>query len=366
MERRSPFCWIQEQLLHLSGRTPGTCPLSFIQEAVKAFDTALYDAVTEIVGAPLSNWAWRKATLPVSLGGLGFRMVASHASAAFFASVTQSASLVTAILGRSPSPSPSANLALSTLASMANRPEWISADDIDIPIRQHCLSRAIDQANFDSLLEEALDSRSKALALSSSIHHAGDWLQVVPSTSLGLHLADWEFRLCMRYWLGLQIVEEDTLCAVCGCTSDVMGDHYVTCRGNGDLIRKHDALRDVLYTAACSAALAPKKEMPALIPGSLSRPADIYLPCWSRGKPAALDVSVISPVQALTVEEAAVTQGYSLAVREQQKRRCHDNACHEAGIHFIPLAVETFGGWSSEAAATIRQFGKLQAYRLGL
>ena len=185
-----------------------TCPLSFIQEAVKAFDTALYDAVTEIVGAPLSNWAWRKATLPVSLGGLGFRMVASHAPAAFFASVTQSASLVTAILGHSPSPSPSANLALSTLVSMANRPEWISADDVDIPICQRCLSRAIDQANYDSLLGEALDSRSKALALSSSIHHAGDWLQVVPSTSLGLHLADGEFRLCTRYWLGLQIVEE--------------------------------------------------------------------------------------------------------------------------------------------------------------
>ena len=93
---------------------------------------------------------------------------------------------------------------------------------------------------------------------------------------------------------------------------------------------------------------------------------DIYLPYWSRGKPAAFDVFVISPVQMLTVEEAAVTQGYSLVVREQQKRRCQHNAFHEAGIHFIPLAVETFGGWSQEAAATIRQFGKLQAYRLCL
>ena len=47
---------------------------------------------------------------------------------------------------------------------MANRPEWTSADDVDIPIRQPCLSRAIDQANFDSLLGEAPDSPSKALA----------------------------------------------------------------------------------------------------------------------------------------------------------------------------------------------------------
>ena len=137
-------------------------------------------------------------------------------------------------------------------------------------------------------------------------------------------------------------------------------------RGNGDLICKHDALRDVLYTVTRSAALAPKKEMLSLIPRSLSRPADIYLPYWSRGKAAAFDISVILPVQTLTVEEAAVTQGHALAVREQQKRGYHNNACREAGIHFIPLAVETFGVWSQEAAATIRQFGKLQAFRLGL
>ena len=38
-------------------------------------------------------------------------------------------------------------------------------------------------------------------------------------------------------WLGLQIVKEDMLCPICGCTTDVMRDHYMTCRGNGDLIR---------------------------------------------------------------------------------------------------------------------------------
>ena len=84
--------------------------------------------------------------------------------------------------------------------------------------------------------------------------------------------------------MGLQIVEEDRLCPVCGCTSDVVGDHYVTSRGNGDLICKLDTLCDILYTAAHLVAFAPKKEMPSLIPGSLSHPADIYLPCWSEVK----------------------------------------------------------------------------------
>ena len=81
--------------------------------------------------------------------------------------------------------------------------------------------------------------------------------------------------------------------------------------------------------------------MPALIPGSSSRPADVYLHCWHRGKPAAFDISVISPVQALTIDSAATIQGYALTVRERQKRRIHEEGCLSAGIDFVPIAVET-------------------------
>lgn len=45
---------------------------------------------------------------------------------------------------------------------------------------------------------------------------------------------------------------ECTSCPVCGCVSDVMRDHLVTCRGNGDMIHMHDSLRNVLYTATQS------------------------------------------------------------------------------------------------------------------
>ena len=34
-----------------------------------------------------------------------------------------------------------------------------------------------------------------------------------------------------------------------------------------------------------------------------SRPADIFLPNWERGRPAALDVSVISTLQQLTLKK---------------------------------------------------------------
>ena len=128
-----------------------------------------------------------------------------------------------------------------------------------------------------------------------------------------------------------------------------MGDHQVGCGRNGDRIHRHDAIRDTLFSAAQSAALAPRKEVPSLIPGSSSRPADIFLPNWCRGRPAALDVTVISALQSATLSGAANTQGFALQVGEQRKMAVHNEACQAEGVSFIPMVAESLGGWSEEA-----------------
>ena len=61
-------------------------------------------------------------------------------------------------------------------------------------------------------------------------------------------------------------------------------------------------------------SLPSRKEVPALIKGSA---ADIFLPNWSRGRPAALDVTVISTLQNLTLAGAAATQGHALRIGEE-------------------------------------------------
>ena len=167
----------------------------------------------------------------------------------------------------------------------------------------------MDESCFQQLLTSAPSSHFRALSLSSSLPHAGDWLNVVPSSSLGLHLHDREFRCCLRYWLGVPLHSTPYPCPECRCTADPYGDHQVGCGGNGDRIARHNAIRDVIFSAAQFAALAPSKEAPGLVPGSHARPADVFLPSWSLGRPAALDVHVISPLQVLTVAEAALTPG---------------------------------------------------------
>ena len=218
-------------------------------------------------------------------------------------------------------------------------PGWISTEEVDVPLRQRPLSRKIDEATYNSLLYSAPDIRSRALALSTALPHAGDWLMVVPSSTLGLHLHDREFRLCIDYWLGLRIMSRELPCSCCpdGKLADPMGDHQVGCGGNGDRIHRHDSLRDALFSAAQSAALAPRREVPALIPGSSSRPADVFLPNWCRGRSAALDVTVISTLQSLTAFGASTTQGHALKVGEERKMVAHHLECQAVRVTFVPL-----------------------------
>ena len=123
-------------------------------------------------------------------------------------------------------------------------------------------------------------------------------------------------------------------------------------------------VQDVLFNAAQSAALAPTKEARNLVPGSSARPADILLLYWCCGRPAALDVSVISPLQRLTLADAASTQGHALSVGVHRKLTSNLPACRAAGVDFSPIVVETLGGWCPDAVATIRSIGRALGQRL--
>ena len=147
--------------------------------------------------------------------------------------------------------------------------------------------------------------------------------------------------------------------------ADPYGDHQVGCGGNCDRILCHNALRDVLFAASQSAAQAPRKEVPSLIPGSQSRPADIFLPNWCRGQPAALDVTVISTMQPLTLSGAAVESGFALKVAEARKLGSHNADCRAIGVSFIPIVAETLGGWSTDSVVHIARIGRLVGQRLG-
>ena len=107
------------------------------------------------------------------------------------------------MLGHSVGPSLHTGPAVMAIATAAAHPDWHCPDDIDVPLLQLSLSLSINEASFQHLLSTAPSIRCRALALSSSQPHAGDWLNVLPSSSLGLHLQDHELKCCLQYWLGV-------------------------------------------------------------------------------------------------------------------------------------------------------------------
>ena len=86
---------------------------------------------------------------------------------------------------------------------------------------------------------------------------------------------------------------------------------------------------------------------------SKSRQADILVPNWFLGKTAALDVSVISPLNPLTLLEARVSAETAAQVTEARKHQANDPKCSELGWVCAPMMAESYGAWGEEASTII-------------
>eukprot|EP00731_Ephydatia_muelleri_P038808 Em0920g1a len=189
---------------------------------------------------------------------------------------------------------------------------------------------------------------NKARLLSVSAPHATSWLSVIPSTSQGLHLDPIEFRVAVKWWLGLD-TSQGSQCAFCPAHSlDPLGHHALTCKCGGDAVLRHNALRDTLVHFLHRAHASVQVEVGAgLFPDhSQSRPADILLQNWNLGRPVALDISVVSPLNPSTLAEAGATFGAVLEATESRKHQANDEKCSALGWVSTPLAVDSYGAWA--------------------
>ena len=249
-------------------------------------------------------------------------------------------------------------------------PEDILSSQFFAGVRQREVSVKIDLTNKRLLSEKVQQegcvrdiARLGSLGIKDS--HAGAWLTVVPSPGLGLKLHPAEFVVALRHRLGHPIYSSDGPCPACGQASDRMGVHAMNCAWQGERIARHNALRDTLHSTAAAAALAPAKEGRFLLPGEGGRPADVLIPGWASGKDAAIDVTVINPLQDSVVSEAAVVPGHALSVAHQRKLDKSWEACHRQGIVFLPLAVESLGAWHPSAIAEVKKLGSALARHTG-
>ena len=126
---------------------------------------------------------------------------------------------------------------------------------------------------------------------------------------------------------------------------DTLGHHAVTCRRGGDVVTRHNCLCDTFVDLCRNAHLSVQVEVGNNLTLDNSRQADVLVGNWDRGKPAALDFTVFSPLSSAILSEASANTGAATRSAEERKHRANDVKCAELGWSCVTLAVETYGTW---------------------
>ena len=196
--------------------------------------------------------------------------------------------------------------------------------------------------------------------MSASSNLAAFWLSVIPSPGLNLHL---EFQTALKWWLGIDIFGGSRCPSYSTQSLDPLGHHALTCRYNGDVVSRHNQLRNTFFESCRQAGVGGQMEVGSGL-GHDERPADVLVPNWDLGKPAAFDLTVVSLLNQSILNEACVTAGSSARVPEQRKHASNDIKCSELAWSCIPLAVETYGCWGAEGCFHALPLDKIAPNRM--
>ena len=118
-----------------------------------------------------------------------------------------------------------------------------SIDNSCSTLTQKFLSNKIEDCQFKTLFDNSTPI-DRAHLLSISSPHASAWLSVTPSPSMGLHLEPSEFQVAIKWWLGIPVAQGQS-CSQCKAALDAYGHHALSCKLGGDVVSRHNRLRDI-------------------------------------------------------------------------------------------------------------------------
>ena len=188
-------------------------------------------------------------------------------------------------------------------------------------------------------------------------------------------MAPAEFVVELRTRLQMPVYQADRYCPCCGAVLDTRGFHARKCMAAGDVVDCHNGVRNQVGRFATSAGLAPTLEKAELLPprpddptcSNHRRPADVFLPSFVHGAPAAFDFAVVSPQRQDVVALAAGSAGAAASLYEAYKRSYleTETECAQQGVNFFPMVAESSGGWGPEGLKHLRQLAKVAARQTG-
>ena len=152
------------------------------------FDKLLRDCLCQILNVAINDNQWIQASLPVKNGGLGIRSARQIAPSAYLASASGTASLVSAILPirLQGIPDPCIEHAYTNWFALCGSTPPIGAE-VNI---QREWDKVVISYVYDQLLVAAPYDYTRARLLALSSPHAGDWLNALPISAVGLRMSN--------------------------------------------------------------------------------------------------------------------------------------------------------------------------------
>jgi ABC-type Fe3+/spermidine/putrescine transport system ATPase subunit len=137
----------------------------------------------------------------------------------------------------------------------------------------------------------------------------------------------------------------------CGQQLDRSGFHALSCSTGKRLKKRHDDVAHVLSTHVQRARLKVSEDVAIMRDGRANRPrpADLRIRNFVNGKDAAIDVTIVAPLQKKYLSRAAAQIGVAAFKAEKLKRRKYSDQCRQHDVIFFPVAGETYGGWGASA-----------------
>ena len=191
------------------------------------------------------------------MGGLGLRKVVEHANLAYHASWYEAQ-----------------KVAKEKWTPPANLPaEYLSQQDASFEFDEKMHKYLVDQA----------DTRGAQRLRRAAQPHACGFITAVPSDEDGKDtlLRPRIFRTAVAYRLGVPVVDKEIPCPLCKQPINVFGDHATCCK-KGDIIIRHNALRNFVDSIGTDALLSPVMEKKGILGNTTGRrPGDVMFPLWT-------------------------------------------------------------------------------------
>ena len=321
---------------------------SITQAFCKEFDNKVMNTFEQLNGLPpLSADVRTQISLPIKNSGFGLRSTEIHSMAAY----TASHNTTTACIKDWNILQDEEDMELLPKRSVSNE-EWTERTGIEASdsllnrCKQSELSEIIDDHTTEKLRNSvSVPNRARLFACCGSSPGAAIHVPLAPVR--GFRLEPHEYQIFVKYRLGLQnLCLQDDICTLCKSPMDSAGYHMVNCKHGGSVVRRHDAIRDVIFNFCQRASWNPSREIACLqaVGPEFENlvPADIFIP----GIPAAVDITVVHPLQPATVALASTKPDVASTYATKRKMDKYEEACIQAKVELNILAMEFYGRWS--------------------